>query len=79
MNAVKHEWGHNVQAMLVGLPKYVLGIAIPSVINYLWGSGHYYSKPWERTADWFGGANNGPYDEGSLAVSILYLLGLMVI
>ena len=68
---IKHEWGHNMQELLLGTPAYLINIAIPSVANYLWGSTRdidYYSMPWERTADWLGGVNRPcGYKKGSLA------------
>ena len=40
----------------------------------------YYSKVWERTADWLGGVNRGNYKKGSLVWGITEnLLGPIVI
>lgn len=40
----------------------------------------YYSMPWERTADWFGGVNRGNYKKGSLGWSFSEIfLGMGII
>ena len=70
---VKHEWGHNVQELLFGEVITLVFFALPSVINHQYGSYRYaksrtaqerayYSKYWERSADFFGGVNRGNYD-----------------
>ena len=60
---VKHEWGHFAQLALHGPAAFTLFIAIPSVIYNLhcqktgdWGN--YYKVPWERYADFLGGAKH---------------------
>lgn len=69
---LNHEWGHTCQERFLG-PYYLLAIAIPSGLYYLYGDVNvYYSQPWERTADWFGGVNRGNYNENSLERGILY-------
>jgi RHS repeat-associated protein len=78
-DTIKHEYGHFIQLGILGLPKFTLGIAIPSLIGTQTYKGHYESQLWERTADWFGGANNGPYNKNSLGWSILYFLGLLLL
>ncbi|QVK19272.1 hypothetical protein KHQ81_06125 [Mycoplasmatota bacterium] len=75
-STLKHEWGHSIQERILG-PLYIPRIAIPSVINYYRNPSEkeYYSAPWERTADWFGGVNRSSgYNKGSLPLGILYLL-----
>jgi hypothetical protein len=77
IDTVKHEWGHIVQQSLMGTPKYITRIAIPSVISCIANpsSKLYYSLPWERTADYFGGAERSTgYYEGSDFVSGIYFL-----
>ena len=70
---VKHEWGHNIQELLFGEAIAIVFFAIPSVINHQYGSYRYaitkseqerlyYSKYWERSADYFGGVDRGNYD-----------------
>jgi len=70
---INHKWGHSIQERILG-PVYLTKIAIPSVLNYHFGSGDYYSKPYERTADVFGGVNRGTYDSGSLEWGIAYFI-----
>ena len=58
INTLNHEFGHGIQERFMGLG-YLSRVAIPSVITYwckVYGSS-YYSMPWERTADWFGGVD----------------------
>lgn len=71
LTSLNHEWGHGIQEKLMGSGAYLLNVAIPSVITY-WTLPYdanydmnYYSMPWERTADFFGGVNRG-YKKGSL-------------
>ena len=72
---IQHEWGHNMQELILGPSAYITNIAIPSVANYLWGSTQdidYYSMPWERTADLLGGVNRtSGYKKSSLAWAIV--------
>lgn len=57
-NTVKHEYGHTVQLDERGLFGYLLGVAVPSLINnYLERKGktdNYYGAPWEAEADKYG-------------------------
>ena len=53
---VRHEWGHNIQAMIMGPGNYGLTVGIMSPLNLRaskWGN--YYNSPWETTADMLGG------------------------
>ena len=72
-NLLKHEFGHNVQERILGFPLYAVTVSIPSAINYHFGRWNfetdqtikermYYSKIWERTADFFGGLDRDNYD-----------------
>ena len=88
---VKHEYGHNVQQMIIGPEKYLFGIGIPSVcgaillygiyeitsMNYETYKKIYYSLPWERSADLFGGASHPAYYHNSEKISLVYLLSLL--
>ena len=77
VDTVKHEWGHTVQQSIIGTNKYMTRIAIPSVIScYLNPSSKiYYSLPWERSAEFFGGVSRTTgYYEGSDVVAGLYLI-----
>jgi hypothetical protein len=65
-NTVRHEWGHFVQLGIMGVGSYIPTVAIPSILSG--DRADYYSLPWERMADFFGGANrNKGYAQGSLA------------
>lgn len=74
INIVKHEWGHTVQQSIMGTSKFIKRIAIPSIIGFNLNVKDYYSQPWERSADFFGGANNGPYKDGSGFWAGLYFI-----
>ena len=90
---VKHEYGHNIQQMIIGPQKYFFGIAISSISTNVFfevekrikGSYHpnanqiYYSMPWERTAELFGGAVNASYYKNSKEFSLIYLALLMLL
>lgn len=51
--ALKHEYGHIVQQMIMGPITYGLMIGLPSWRE--WSNRSYYDRPWEITADIFGG------------------------
>ena len=53
---VRHEYGHTKQLERLGLMKYMLCIGLPSWQE--WGSKDYYDKPWEVTADIYGGVQS---------------------
>ena len=59
LDALNHEFGHGIQEKLLGPMGYIFKIAIPSVIACICNPNNfiYYSLPWERTADFFGGVN----------------------
>ena len=69
--AIKHEYGHSIQERLLGILYWPV-VAIPSIIYNEFGDYQnenkqslrdkmYYSKIWERTADWLGGVNRNNY------------------
>ena len=73
---IKHEFGHSVQERFMG-SSYIFSVAIPSVSYYCYDSYtegstiDYYSTPWERTADWFGGVKRPKgYKHNSLGWAI---------
>ena len=84
---IQHEWGHNMQELILGEALYITNVAIPSVVYYLYdlytgGAPYdYYSMPWERVADWLGGVNRScGYKDKSLAWGIVEnILGPIVI
>jgi hypothetical protein len=70
-NTLKHEWGHNQQEKILGA-SYLIFVALPSLYYNQTGDYRnykdkkmreqmYYSKIWERTADWLGGVNRNNY------------------
>ena len=67
---LKHEHGHYVQYRQLGLVKYIVAIAIPSLMN---NPRDYYSQPWEVTADLFGGVTTHYHSPGSEEAGIDYL------
>ncbi len=66
IDAVKHEWGHTVQQNIMGTPKYLVKVALPSMLGYKFGpfAANYYSQPWERNADYFGNTHRNPGTNG---------------
>ncbi|MDR1939418.1 MAG: RHS repeat-associated core domain-containing protein [Clostridiales bacterium] len=77
IKTLNHEWGHSVQNRILGNGGYILFIGIPSVIGFALipanaTEADYYSLPWERTADYFGGVDRGDYYEGSLSKAKAY-------
>ena len=69
--AINHEWGHGVQERVLGAA-YLILVAIPSAYYCKFGDyllefddnkreKMYYSKVWERTADWLGGVDRHNY------------------
>ena len=69
---VKHEWGHTIQLGLLGPINYGLGIGIPSCFG--WSRKDYYDRPWEVTADLFGGVQRQkPASKADINFGLLYL------
>ena len=59
-DVVRHEYGHTVQMDQLGVIDYLLCIGIPSYFE--WGSDpNYYRRPWEITADIYGGVRSRSY------------------
>ena len=54
-NTVRHEFGHNMQQLIMNPVFYGISIGIPSY--FALGPWSYYDKPWEITADILGGVN----------------------
>lgn len=55
IQTVQHEYGHTKQFDELGLKDYLLYVLIPSFCE--WGPEEYYLKPWEITADIYGGVD----------------------
>jgi len=47
---IAHEWGHNIQERILGLPLYIALIAIPSLLSS--SRDNHHCMPWEKWADW---------------------------
>ena len=59
---IRHEYGHTKQLKKLGLVKYTMYICMPSMFE--WGSDSvYYRRPWEITADIYGGVQSRSYPE----------------
>jgi len=73
-DTIKHEYGHTVQFDQLGLIRYLIYIAGPSVNAYNNGTNgvYYYDQLWERAADYYGGLDRGNYSPDSLAESLEY-------
>ena len=73
---LNHEYGHFVQFKKLGI-RYYRKIGIPSLIGYEISKNNpnynYYSQPWERTADMYGGIDRGDYLPYSDLISLIYL------
>lgn len=52
IDTVRHEYGHNIQQLLLGPINYLLCIGLPSWRE--WSKRSYYDRPWEVTAEIFG-------------------------
>ena len=75
-NTVRHEYGHCVQLDEVGMLKYLVFVAGPSVKGYWSGlsDSAYYSQPWEYGADMYGGVDRGDgyYEDSTLVNHLMY-------
>jgi len=70
-SAIQHEWGHNVQQLILGPIKYGLCIMLPSALQ--WSNRSYYDRPWEITADIFGGVTTRKHSNSDTARGYSYL------
>jgi len=70
-DVVRHEYGHVKQLEQLGIINYALCISIPSWLEF--GTGEYYSKPWEITADIYGGVQSRTHSQGNIASGYQYL------
>lgn len=68
---VRHEYGHTQQLKQLGALKYALCIGLPSW--QMWGSGKYYDKPWEITADIYGGVESRTHSQDDIDAGFIYL------
>ena len=73
LDEIKHEWGHNVQAMLMGIGNYGLTVCVMSPLALRqdkWGD--YYNSPWEAGADYFGGVSHGTHTYTEISRAMWY-------
>lgn len=68
---LRHERGHNQQFMMMGVANYTLMIGLPSWMDI--GNGKYFDKPWEITADIFGGATERSHSKTDIMRGYWYL------
>ena len=68
---LKHEYGHIVQQMIMGPITYGLMIELPSWRE--WSNRSYYDRPWEITADIFGGVTTRPHSQKDINRGKWYL------
>ena len=79
---VRHEYGHVVQTTQTGVIPYIVLVMIPSVTCFwlteckVLPGELYYSYPWERSADYFGGASHD-YIAGSEYIASAYWLNTL--
>ena len=59
-DVIRHEYGHTKQLALLGFIKYTVCIGIPSLFQ-LSDDEVYYRRPWEITADLYGGVKSRYY------------------
>ena len=70
-DVVRHEYGHVVQMKQLGVIKYAIDIFLPSALEY--GGGDYYSRPWEITADIYGGVQSRKHSIEDIEYGFSYL------
>lgn len=70
-DVVRHEYGHTKQLQQLGVVKYVIDIGVPSALEI--GGGSYYSRPWEITADVYGGVQSRYHSDEDIEAGFSYL------
>ena len=70
-DVVRHEYGHTKQLEQLGVINYALCIGLPSWQQ--WGTGEYYSKPWEITADIYGSVQSRNHSQSNIDRGFTYL------
>ena len=76
-DVIRHEYGHTKQLEQLGIVNYALCIGLPSWQQ--WGTGEYYSKPWEITADVYGGVQSRNHSQSNIDRGFAYLEGSKII
>ncbi|MBQ7602143.1 MAG: RHS repeat-associated core domain-containing protein, partial [Lachnospiraceae bacterium] len=72
-DVVRHEYGHTIQLKLMDPISYLVNIGLPSSLDL--GSGEYYDKPWEITADILGGVKSRKHSKEKMIEGVVYLGG----
>jgi len=72
-DVVRHEYGHTQQLAQLGIVTYALCIGVPSWQE--WGTGEYYTKPWEITADIYGDVQSRIHSQTDIDKGFEYLEG----
>lgn len=70
-DVLRHEYGHTKQLEQLGIVNYALCIGLPSWQQ--WGSDDYYNKPWEITADIYGGVQSREHTQDMIEAGFVYL------
>ena len=76
-DVVRHEYGHTIQLKQLGVVDYALCIGLPSWQQ--WGTGEYYSKPWEITADIYGDVQSRTHSQSNIDRGFIYLAASKII
>lgn len=76
-DVVRYEYGHTKQFEQLGVVKYALCVGLPSWQK--WGTGEYYSKPWEIVADVYGGVQSRNHSKSNICRGFAYLEGSKII
>ncbi len=71
VDTLRHERGHNWQLMMMGIANYGLMIGLPSWLE--WSNRSYYDRPWEITADVFGGVTGRTHSQADINRGYWYL------
>ena len=77
-DALRHERGHNWQAMMMGVGTFLFAVAIPSIFelgNWLPSSlskDPYYNSPWETMADILGGVKGSKHSKDEIDMAWEY-------
>ena len=73
-DTLRHERGHNTQAMMMGIGTYGAMIGLPSWLEWGPKSRNYYNRPWEITADMFGGVSRPTHTQTDINRGWAYLV-----
>ena len=67
---LRHERGHNWQAMMMGVGTYGFTVGIPSPLSL--GKQTYYNNPWETMADIIGGVKGRAHTKEEIRRAWIY-------